>query len=61
MQCKMKNELKPIKRSIIRLAEPDYSMKKKRQILSKPQVGKGIFTAIASFVLPALISLITKK
>ena len=32
MQRKMKNQLKPIKRSIRRLAKPDYSMKKKRQI-----------------------------
>ena len=32
-----------------------------RKIFSKPQVGKGIFTALASFVIPALISLITKK
>ena len=60
MQCKLKHELNPIKRSIKRLAEPDYSMKKKRQILSKPQVGKGVFTAVASFVIPALISMLTK-
>ena len=61
MQCKMKDELNPINRYIRRLAEPDYSLKKKRQILSKPQVGKGVFTAVASFVIPALISMITKK
>ena len=37
------------------------NMKKKRKKLSKPQVGEGVLTAIASFVIPALISLITKK
>ena len=56
-QCKLKHELNPIKRSIKRLAEPDYSMKKKRRILSKPQVGKGVLTAVASFVIPALFSM----
>ena len=61
MKCKLKHELLPIKNSIIRLANPKYSMKKKRAILSKPQVGEGVFSAIASFVIPALISMITKK
>ena len=45
----------------MRLSEPKYSMKKKRKKLSKPQVGEGVMTAIASFVIPALISMITKK
>ena len=61
MKYKLKHELLPIKNSIIRLANPKYSMKKKRQILSKPKVGKGVFTAIASFVIPALLSILTKK
>ena len=60
-QCKLKHELTPISHYIKRLAEPDYSNKKKRQILSKLQVGKEFLTAIASFVIPALISMITKK
>merc|ERR1712030_209959 len=46
MKYKLKHELLPIKNSINRLANPKYSMKKKRQILSKPQVGKGVFIAI---------------
>ena len=45
----------------MRLANPKCSMKKKRQILSKPQVGEGVFTAIASFVIPALMSILTKN
>jgi len=53
--CKLRARMSGIHR------RKNVSMKKKRRILSKPQVGKGIFTAIASFVLPALISLITKK
>ena len=61
MRYKLKNELLPIENSIMRLANPKCSMKKKRQILSEPQVGKGVFTAIASFVIPALMSILTKK
>ena len=58
---RLKHVLLPIKNSIERLANPKYSLKKKRAILSKPQVGEGVFTALASFVIPALISMITKK
>ena len=58
---KLKILLQPIHEYIYKLAEPELSMKKKRRILSKPQVGKGVFTALASFVIPALISLISKK
>ena len=53
--------LRPIKEYIIELADPELSMKRRRKILSKPQVGKGVFTALASFVIPALISMISKK
>ena len=58
---RLKILLQPIHKYILELAEPEMSMKKKRRILSKPQVGKGVFTALASFVIPALISLISKK
>ena len=61
MKYKLKHELLPIENSIKRLANPKYSMKKKRQILSKPKVGKCVFAAIASFVIPALLSILTKK
>jgi len=59
--CKLRARTSGIDRYLKKLSRKNVSMKKKRRILSKPQVGKGIFTAIASFVLPALISLITKK
>ena len=60
-QYRLKHELNPISCHIIKLGDPEYSLKKKRAILSKPQVGEGVFSAIASFVIPALISMITKK
>ena len=59
--CKLRTSMSGIHSYLRKLSRKNVSMKKKRRILSKPQVGKGIFTAIASFVLPALISLITKK
>ena len=52
--------LKPIRKEFEKVSDPDVSIKKKRKILSKPQVGHGIFTLLASTVLPALISLFTK-
>ena len=52
--------LKPIKKEFVKVMDPDVSIIEKREILSKPQVGHGIFTLLASTVLPALISLFTK-
>ena len=52
--------LKPIEKEFVKVMDPDVSITEKREILSKPQVGQGIFTLLASTVLPALISLFTK-
>ena len=57
----LKNKLKPIKNEIRKLANSKISVKTKRKLLSIPQVGHGIFSAIATVVLPALISLLSKK
>ena len=61
MKYKLKREILPIKNYLMEISEAKMNMKKKRKILSKPQVGEGVLTAIASFVIPALISMITKK
>ena len=53
--------LAPIKKEIKTLSNPRSSIKKKREILAHPQVGHGIFTLLASTVLPALVSLLTKS
>ena len=52
--------LKPIKKEFEKVMDPDVSITEKCEILSKPQVGQGIFTLLASTILPALISLFTK-
>ena len=57
----LKKKLAPMKRQVRQLGNPKLLLKTKRKLLKNPQVGFGVFTALASFVIPALISLITKK
>ena len=52
--------LKPIKQEIECISKSKASIKKKRLILSHPQVGHGIFTLLATTILPALISAFVK-
>ena len=52
---RLKQKLKPIRLDVRKLGNSNLSVNSKRKILSKPQVGDGIFT-VASTVLPALIS-----
>ena len=71
MECKYKTTkrgrendlmlLKPIKKEFKKVSDPDVSIKEKRKVLSKPQVGHGIFTLLAGTILPELISLFTKR
>ena len=53
--------LKPIKKEFEKVMDPDVSIKEKRKVLSKPQVGYGIFTLLVSTILPKLISLLQMK
>ena len=54
----LKKRLMPIKKDVMQLAKPKILMKNKRKLLKKQQVGFGVFTALASFVIPALLSMI---
>ena len=54
----LKKRLMPIKKDVMRLANPKILIKNKRKLLQKQQVGFGVFTALASFVIPALLSMI---
>ena len=58
---RVKKKLKPIRDDIRKLSNAELSVKTKREILRKPQVGKGIFTILATTVLPALISSLISK
>ena len=58
---RLKQKLKPIRVDVRKLADSKQSVKSKRKLLYKPQVGHGIFTILASTVLPALISALASK
>ena len=58
---RLKQKLKPIRVDVRKLGNSKLSVNSKRKILSKPQVGDGIFTILATTVLPALISALTSK
>ena len=53
--------LEPIKKEFENVMDSDVSIMETREILSKPQVGQGIFKLLASTILPALISLFTNS
>ena len=57
---KIRKFLKPIQKEINTLSEKNVSVKKKRKILSDPQIGHGIFTLLVSMIIPAILSAITK-
>jgi hypothetical protein len=54
-KCRLKKKLKPIRMDVRKLADPKLSVSAKRQILRKPQVGRGIFTVLATTVLPTTL------
>ena len=52
----LKKKLKPHQKKLKNLSNPKLSLKQKRLLLEKDQVGAGVFTAIASVAIPALIA-----
>ena len=57
----MKRKLIPFVGDLNTLAIPGVSTRTKRNLLIKPQVGNGIVTAIASVIIPAIISSLIRK
>ena len=57
----LKKKLLPIHEDIRNLAKPHTAVSTKRKILKKPQVGAGIFTALASIVVPTILSMLGSK
>ena len=60
-RSQLKKKLLPIHEDIRKLAKPVTAVSTKRKILKNPQVGSGLFTALASFVVPAIANLLTSK
>ena len=52
----LKKKLKPHECQIRYLSDPQKSVKKKRILLEKDQFGAGVFTALATVAIPALIA-----
>ena len=52
----LKKKLKPHQCKIRYLSDPRKSIKKKRILLEKEQFGAGVFTALATVAIPALIA-----
>ena len=56
-----RNRLNPIRHEVRELADSRTSLQRKRELLSDPQVGGGVFTILASTILPALIGALIPK
>ena len=57
----LRKKLGPIKNDIRRLSRPQTSIKRKREILNNDQVGKGVFSLLASVIIPSIVSALAGK
>lgn len=57
----IKRRLKPFQNELRHFANPKSSLLKKRKLLSNEQTGKGIFTILATTIVPALIAALSKR
>ena len=60
-KAQVKKKLLPFKKEFIKLCNSQTPNKVRRSLLKNKQVGSGIFTILASTVLPILLSSIIKK
>ena len=54
----LRKKLNPIKDDIRKLSKQQTSVKKKRELLKRDQTGKGVFSLLASVIIPSIISAI---
>ena len=54
----LRKKLHPIKDDIRKLSKTKTSVKKKRELLKRDQTGKGVFSLLASVIIPSIISAI---
>ena len=57
----LKKKLLPIKNEIRTLSNKDTPLAKKRKLLSKGQVGSGIFSLLAGVIIPTIVSALAGK
>ena len=61
LQANLRKKLGPIKNDIRKLSKPQTSIKKKREMLKDDQVGKGVFSLLASVIIPSIVSALAGK
>ena len=54
----LKKRLYKFKKDIRKLSKPQTPVKKKRELLKRDQIGKGVFSLLAGFIIPSIISAI---
>ena len=57
----LKKKLSPIKFDIRALSRPNISLQKKRELLNKDQTGKGVFSLLASVIIPSIVAALAGK
>ena len=57
----LRKQLNPIKFDIRTLSKPNISLQKKREILKKDQTGKGVFSLLASVIIPSIVAALAGK
>ena len=57
---KITKKMKPLAKDVRKLASPSTTLLRKRKLLANQQIGGGIFTILASTIIPALLSAIAK-
>ena len=60
-RANLRKKLGPIKNDIRKLSKPQTSIKKKREMLKDDQVGKGVFSLLASVIIPSIVSALAGK
>ena len=57
----LRKRLNPIKNDIRTLSKPNISLQKKRAILNREQTGKGVFSLLASVIIPSIVAALAGK
>lgn len=57
----LKKKLSPIKNELRDLSKVKTSLSQKRKLLAKEQIGSGVFSLLASIIIPSIVSALTGK
>ena len=57
----LRKRLNPIKNDLRALSKPNISSQKKRAILNRDQTGRGVFSLLASVIIPSIVAALAGK